>query len=258
MTESAEPANASLGESLKGLAALVTGGASGIGMATAQVLRESGVHVASFDLNQPDDNGVLNLKVDVTDRSLVDEAVAEVVSEFGRLDLLVNNSGIGATGSIEETPDDEWLRVYDVNVLGMVRTTRAALPYLRQSPSASITNVASIVATIGVPQRACYSASKGAVVSLTLATAADLLGDGIRVNCVCPGTVDTPWVSRLLNQAPDPVKERASLEARQPIGRLASAEEIARTIAFLASPSSGFFTGTVLTVDGGLSGIRVA
>lgn len=258
MSNPAEFADAPLGESLHGLAALVTGGASGIGLATAEALRQAGADVASFDLNQPDDNDVLNLKVDVTDKSRVDEAVAEVVSQFGRLDLLVNNSGVGATGSIEETPDDEWLRVYDVNVLGMVRTTRATLPHLRQSPSASITNVASIVATVGVPQRACYSASKGAVVSLTLATAADLLGDGIRVNCVCPGTVDTPWVARLLNQASDPVHERAALEARQPVGRLASAAEIARTIAFLASPAAGFFTGTVLTVDGGLSGIRVA
>lgn len=245
-------------QSLDGLVALVTGGASGIGLATSLMLRSAGAQVASLDIATADASGILNLRADVTSQGEVNDAVAKTLSEFGKLDMLINNSGIGTIGSIADTTDDEWIRVFDVNVVGIVRTTRAALPHLRQSKVASITNVSSIVATVGVPQRACYSASKGAVLSLTLATAADLLGDRIRVNCVCPGTVDTPWVTRLLDQSPDPASERAALEARQPMGRLATPEEIARAIAFLASPSSSFLTGTVLTVDGGLSGIRVA
>src|SRR5205085_5515108 len=146
-------------------------------------------------------------------------------------------------------------RVLGINVLGMVRTTRAALPHLRESAHASIVNTCSIAATAGLPQRALYSASKGAVLSLTLAMAADHVRDGIRVNCVNPGTVDTPWVARLLGQAADPQAELAALRARQPMGRLVAAEEVAGAIAYLASPLSGATTGTVLAVDGGMHGL---
>src|SRR5690606_22664050 len=137
---------------------------------------------------------------------------------------------IGASGTVSDNPDTEWQRVFDVNVLGMVRMIRATLDHLKRSPAASITNVSSIVATVGLPKRACYSASKGAVLALTLATAADLLEEGIRVNCVCPGTADTPWVGRLLEEADDPTSHRRALEARQPMGRLATPEEIASAI----------------------------
>lgn len=249
----------SVNESLDGLVGLVTGGSSGIGLATSMMLRDAGARVASIDISRGSEaNGILNLLADVRSHGDVEEAVATTVSEFGQIDMLINNSGIGAIGSITDTPDDEWTSVFDVNVIGMVRTIRATLPHIRKSKAGSITNVSSIVATVGVPQRACYSASKGAVLSLTLATAADLIHDGIRVNCVCPGTVDTPWVVRLLDQSSDPIKERDALEARQPMGRLATSEEVARAITFLASPASSFLTGTVLAVDGGLSGLRVA
>src|SRR5205085_3412378 len=139
-------------------------------------------------------------------------------------------------------------RVLGINVLGMVRTTRAALPHLRESAHASIVNTCSIAATAGLPQRALYSASKGAVLSLTLAMAADHVREGIRVNCVNPGTVDTPWVGRLLDAAPDPEAERAALAARQPTGRLVTAAEVAHAIAHLASPLSSATTGTTLAV----------
>jgi 2-keto-3-deoxy-L-fuconate dehydrogenase len=147
--------------------------------------------------------------------------------------------------------------VLDVNVVGLVRVTRAALPALRQSSNAAIVNTCSIAATAGLPQRALYSASKGAVLSLTLAMAADLLPEGIRVNAVNPGTADTPWVARLLDSADDPAAERAALEARQPHGRLVSADEIAHAVAYLASPSARSTTGTWLAVDGGMSGLRL-
>ena len=148
-----------------------------------------------------------------------------------------------------------------MNVLGIVRTTRAALPLLRQAVrergQAAIVNTCSIAGTAGLPQRALYCASKGAVYALTLAMAADHVAEGIRVNCVNPGTVDTPWVGRLLDAAPDPQAERAALTARQPMGRLVTAEEVAAAIAYLASPLAGATTGTALAVDGGMSGLRV-
>jgi NAD(P)-dependent dehydrogenase (short-subunit alcohol dehydrogenase family) len=152
--------------------------------------------------------------------------------------------------------DAEWHRVLDVNVVGMVRVSRAALPALRESAHAAIVNTCSIAATAGLPDRALYSASKGAVLSLTLAMAADLLGAGIRVNAVNPGTADTPWVGRLLDAAHDPAAERAALNARQPHGRLVSAKEVAHAIAYLASPTSGSTTGTWLAVDGGMDRLR--
>jgi len=241
-----------------GLACIVTGGGSGIGLATARHLAARGADVAALDLRPGGGHeGVVAVEADVTDQASVDAAVGTVTERFGGIDILVNNAGIGAAGTVEENPDDEWRSVFDVNVLGMVRMARAALPHLRRSKAPAVVNTCSIAAVTGLPERACYSASKGAVLSLTLAMAADLLDDGVRVNCVCPGTIDTPWVGRLLEAAPDPVAERAALEARQPMGRLGTAEEVADAIAWLAAPASGFVTGIALAVDGGLGGLRV-
>jgi NAD(P)-dependent dehydrogenase (short-subunit alcohol dehydrogenase family) len=243
--------------SVDGLRALVTGGASGIGLAAASLLAERGARVAVLDR---DVDGVepplLALRADVTDDAAVRAAVEDAAERLGGLDVLVNNAGVGAAGTIEDNPDDEWRRVFDVNVLGMVRVARAALPHLRASEHAAIVNTCSIAATAGLPNRALYSATKGAVLSLTLAMAADHIADGVRVNCVNPGTVDTPWVARLLAAAPDAAAERAALEARQPIGRLVEAAEVAEAIAYLASPAAGATTGTALPVDGGMQGLR--
>jgi 2-keto-3-deoxy-L-fuconate dehydrogenase len=242
-----------------GLAAVVTGGASGIGLATATLLAARGARVAALDLDPAPATaaGLLGLTADVCDEESVRAAVDTAAAEFGRLDILVNNAGIGATGTIEDNEYDEWHRVLDVNVLGIVRTTRAALPYLRRSAAAAIVNTCSIAATAGLPGRALYSASKGAVLSLTLAMAADHVREGIRVTCVNPGTVDTPWVGRLLSAAADPAAERAALEARQPTGRMVGAGEVAAAIAYLASPAAAATTGTSLAVDGGMAGLRV-
>ncbi|MFI5960713.1 SDR family NAD(P)-dependent oxidoreductase [Streptomyces asoensis] len=242
----------------EGLRALVTGGASGIGRATAELLAERGARVAVLDL---DPSGVgeplLGLRADVTDDASVRAAVEAAVAALGGLDVLVNNAGIGAQGTVEDNDDAEWHRVFDVNVVGMVRTARAALPHLRRSPHAAVVNTCSIAASAGLPQRALYSATKGAVYSLTLAMAADHVREGIRVNCVNPGTADTPWIGRLLDTADDPAAERAALEARQPTGRLVGAAEVAGAIAYLASPLSGATTGTSLAVDGGMQGLRL-
>ncbi|MCX5208904.1 SDR family oxidoreductase [Kitasatospora sp. NBC_00240] len=243
---------------LDGLTALVTGGASGIGLATAHLLSERGADVAVLDL---DPGGVrLPLRgftADVSDDHSVRAAVSAAAGALGGIDILVNNAGIGAAGTVEDNPDEQWHRVLDVNVLGIVRTTRAALPHLRRSAAASVVNTCSIAATAGLPERALYSASKGAVLSLTLAMAADHVREGIRVNCVNPGTVDTPWVSRLLDAADDPSAERAALSGRQPTGRLVTSDEVAAAIAYLASPAAGSTTGTALAVDGGMAGLRL-
>lgn len=241
-----------------GLKALVTGGASGIGRATADLLAARGAQVAVLDRDPAGvDEPILAYRADVTDDTSVRTAVERAAEDLGGLDVLVNNAGIGAQGTVEDNDDAEWLRVYDVNVLGMVRAARAALPYLRRSSHAAIVNTCSVAATAGLPRRALYSATKGAVYSLTLAMAADHVREGIRVNCVNPGTVDTPWVGRLLDAACDPAAERAALEARQPTGRLVSAAEVAGAIAYLAGPLSGATTGTALAVDGGMQGLRL-
>jgi 2-keto-3-deoxy-L-fuconate dehydrogenase len=240
-----------------GLVAIVTGGASGIGAATARVLRDRGARVVVLDRTASSEVGMRSLECDITDDAAVVAAVADVIANEGRIDILINNAGIGASGAVEDNPDDEWLQVFNVNVLGMVRLTRATLPYLKDSPSAAIVNLSSIVTDTGLVQRAVYSASKGAVASLTRAMAADLVKDGVRVNAVAPGTADTPWVGRLLEAAADPEAARAALVARQPIGRLVTADEIAHGIAYLASPLAASTTGTVLPIDGGLHSIRV-
>ncbi|NUR32042.1 MAG: SDR family oxidoreductase, partial [Catenulispora sp.] len=240
----------------EGLKAVVTGGGSGIGAAAARLLANRGAAVAVLDLDPAAAiaSGLHGFAADVSDDASVRTAVAGAVEALGGLDVLVNNAGIGASGTVEDNPDAEWLRCYDVNVVGMVRVTRAALPALRNSQHAAIVNTCSIAATAGLPQRALYSATKGAVLSLTLAMAADHVREGIRVNCVNPGTADTPWVARLLDAAPDPDAERAALEARQPMGRLVSADEVAAAIAYLASPTAASVTGTALAVDGGMAG----
>ncbi|MFF5973391.1 SDR family NAD(P)-dependent oxidoreductase [Streptomyces sp. NPDC012769] len=242
----------------EGLVAIVTGGASGIGLATAKLLRSRGARVAALDL-KPDGlpDGIVGVEVDVTDDARVASAVEAVVERFGRLDVVVNNAGIGAIGDVTANGDDEWMRVLDVNVVGMVRVARHALPHLRRSPAAAIVNTCSIVAWAGVEQRVLYSASKGAVYALTLAMAADHVREGIRVNCVAPGSADTPWIARSLRDTPDPEAARAALDAFQPTGRLVSADEVAGAIAYLASPLSGGTVGTVLAVDNGMHGLRL-
>ncbi|SDT08166.1 NAD(P)-dependent dehydrogenase, short-chain alcohol dehydrogenase family [Streptomyces sp. TLI_053] len=241
-----------------GLTAVVTGGASGIGLATAQLFSELGANVAVLDLDPAEvPRPLLGLRADVADDRSVRAAVDTAAEIFGGIDILVNNAGIGAAGTVEDNDDDHWHRVLDINVVGVVRATRAALPHLRRSAYAGIVNTCSIAATAGLPQRALYSASKGAVLALTLAMAADHVHEGIRVNCVNPGTVDTPWVDRLLGSAPDPAAERAALNARQPTGRLVSAREVAAAIVYLAGPGAGSVTGTALAVDGGMAGLRL-
>ena len=241
-----------------GLVAVVTGGASGIGAAVVTRLLEGGARVAVLDLNVTGANpAALAVTADVSDSASVTAAIDTVAAELGGIDIVVNNAGIGAQGTVETVDDAEWARVFSINVTGMARVASAALPYLRASSAAAIVNTSSIAATAGLPARALYTASKGAVLSLTRAMAADHLREGIRVNAVNPGTADTPWVGRLLDSAADPAAERSALAARQPHGRLVDPAEIAEAVAYLANPRNKSTTGTSIAVDGGMQELRL-
>ena len=242
----------------KGLVAVITGAGSGIGLALSKLFHEDGVKVYGLDLHEGEMKPYADfIQCDVGDTASVKAAFAELGKHTQVIDILANNAGIGSIGSVEDATDEEWHHVLNVNVTGTSRVSAAAMSFLRKSKCPSIVNSSSIAATAGLPKRAVYSASKGAIMTLTLAMAADYVKEGIRVNCVNPGTADTPWVARLLSKAADPVAERAALQARQPMGRLVSPEEVASAIAYLASPRQSSTTGTVLAVDGGMQGLRL-
>jgi 2-keto-3-deoxy-L-fuconate dehydrogenase len=241
-----------------GLVAVVTGAGSGIGLAVSKHFHDNGAKVFGLDLQEGSMSPYAQfIACDIGDPVSVGAAFAELSKSTQVIDILANNAGVGATGTVEDANEEDWQRVLNINVVGTSRVSAAAMPLLRNSKSPAIVNTCSIAAIAGIPKRAVYSASKGAIMSLTLAMAADHVKEGIRVNCVNPGTADTPWVARLLSQAQDPAAERAALEGRQPMGRLVTADEVASAIAYLASPRQASTTGTILAVDGGLQGLRL-
>jgi 2-keto-3-deoxy-L-fuconate dehydrogenase len=247
-----------LSQDFAGLTAVVTGAGSGIGLEVAKGLKAQGATVFGLDIQE----GAMSeyaqyVKCDVGSSESVKSAFAQIAAKTSVIDVLVNNAGVGAIGTVVDATEDEWVRVLNINVIGMGRVSAAAMPHLKQSKCAAIVNTCSLVATAGVPKRAVYGASKGAVYALTLAMATDGIADGVRVNCVNPGTSDTPWVKNLLSQASDPDKELAALQARQPLGRLVSPIEVASAIIYLANPAQASTTGTALAVDGGMQGLRI-
>jgi NAD(P)-dependent dehydrogenase (short-subunit alcohol dehydrogenase family) len=247
-----------IGKEFSGLTAIITGAGSGIGLAVAKGLTDRGATVFGFDLNEGEMAGVAKfIKCDIGDNSSVSNAFSEFSKQSSQLDILINNAGIGSLTTVEHESDEIWQKVLNVNVVGTARVSRAAIPLLRKSKSPAIVNTASIAATDGIPNRAAYSASKGAILTLTLAMATDHIKDKIRVNAVNPATTDTPWVQRLLNQSDDAAAARDALAARQPMGRLVTPDEIASAIIFLASPLQASITGTTLNVDGGMHSLRI-
>jgi NAD(P)-dependent dehydrogenase (short-subunit alcohol dehydrogenase family) len=238
--------------------AVVTGAGSGIGLSVATRLANEGATVFGFDLNEGGFAQVGTfIRCDVSNEQSVTDAVSTLREHTPHVDILINNAGIGAVGSVVESPPEEWEKVFSVNVFGTARVTRHLHPLLAAGNDPVIVNTCSVASSTGIPKRAVYSASKGALESFTRACAADFVGDGIRVNGVNPGTADTPWVQRLLDQTADPAGERARLEARQPIGRLVSADEVANAICYLADPRSASTTGSILAVDGGMASLRL-
>ncbi len=248
-----------MGDDFNGLRVVITGAGSGIGLEVAQLLASQGAKVCGLDLTENAFAGVgTYVPCDLSNESSVEKAASLVSKTFsGGLDILVNNAGIGAIGSVVEATSEEWEKVFAVNVFGTARVVRHLHPLLIRGANPVIVNTCSVAAPIGLPKRAVYSASKGALESMTRAMAADFLDDNIRVNGVNPGTADTPWVQRLLAQTADPEGERSRLEARQPIGRLVSAAEVAHAISYLAHPKSLSTTGTILAVDGGMASLRL-
>jgi 2-keto-3-deoxy-L-fuconate dehydrogenase len=245
-------------EEFAGLSALVTGGGAGLGWVVARHLVRRGAAVACLDLDVSElPDSCLGFQGDVSSDTVA-TAVAEAAESLGGLDIVVNNAGILSRGTIEDTDIAEWQRVFDVNVFGVVRVTRAALPWLRASRNAAVVNICSLGAVRGLPASAVYCASKGAVHALTLAMAADHVADGIRVNCVVPGPLDTPKSRRLLDSLPDRDAALAALAARQPMGHLITPDEVAAAVCYLASPLASASTGTSINIDGGALGIDVA
>jgi NAD(P)-dependent dehydrogenase (short-subunit alcohol dehydrogenase family) len=236
-----------------GRTVLITGAASGIGFEMASQFRDEGARVYAADLKpegSPDGTDALSL--DVTDEAAVRSVVAKVIEDAGRLDVLCNNAGAASTTDPIACTAEEWDHVFAVNARGVFLGTKYALPHMLEQGSGVIVNTASVAGMVGLKDRAAYCASKGAVIAFTKQVAIQYAGTGIRCNCICPGTVDSPWVARLLDQAGDPEAARAQLIGRQPMGRLGTSTEVARAALYLASDDAAFITGAELVIDGGL------
>lgn len=229
--------------------ALVTGAGSGIGAAVARRLAADGAQVVAADVALEAAEAVAR-EIDARPLELDVRDERQVAAAMAGLDVLVNVAGIGSTTTAPETPLDVWEDVFAVNARGTFLCCKHAIPGMAERGRGSIVNVASVAAIVGLRNRAAYCASKGAVVALTRALAVDHVADGIRVNVVCPGTVDSPWVRRLVEDAGESLDE---LRTRQPMGRLGLPEEIADAVAYLASDAAAFVTGTTLVIDGGLT-----
>ncbi|HKI46281.1 MAG TPA: SDR family oxidoreductase [Balneolales bacterium] len=244
---------------LKGKRTIVTGAASGIGKAIAERFAQEGARVLVLDVNpeaaqktarELGDNAIA-MPVDVTNAAQVEAAVNNVNEQWGGIDVMVNNAGVGVAAKTAETSEDDWQRVIDVCMKGTFLGMKYVIPIMQKQKSGSIINMSSVAALVGVGDRAAYCAAKGGVMALTRAAAVDHAGEGIRVNCIAPGTVDTPWVQRITQGYDDPEAARAAMKARQPHGRLVAPEEVAAMAVYLASDEAGSTNGAVMVVDGG-------
>jgi meso-butanediol dehydrogenase/(S,S)-butanediol dehydrogenase/diacetyl reductase len=249
---------------LEGKVCIITGGGSGIGRASALLFAQEGARLAVADKRAASAQAVaaecsgkgaeaIALEADVANAEEVQRMISRTLEQFGRLDVLVNNAGYGIAGSVVETDPADWDALMAVNVRGVFLCSKYAIPAMKRNGGGTIVNTASVVAAVGIANRAAYCASKGAVAALTRAIAIDHVGDGIRCNAVAPGTIDTPYFDEILGKSADPDAVRQALAARQLLGRLGTPDEIAAGILFLASDESRFATGTILTLDGGMT-----
>lgn len=244
--------------------ALVTGAGSGIGAAIAETFARVGAHVFVADRDAVGGQGTVDrilaaggkaefIELDVADSRRC-EAVAEaVLAKAGRLDVLVNNAGVGHVGTMANTTADDLDRLHAVNTRGTFNVIKAFFPSMLARKSGAIVNIASIGGLIGVRDRLAYTITKHAIVGLTRAMALDHARDGIRINAICPGRVETPWVTARLKEYPDPKAAYEEMSATQPMGRMGKPEEIAAAALYLASDEAAFVTGSTLTPDGGWS-----
>jgi meso-butanediol dehydrogenase/(S,S)-butanediol dehydrogenase/diacetyl reductase len=243
---------------------LITGGGSGIGRATALLFAVEGARLVIADKLADRAQAVASacagkgadaiaVAADVANSADAKRIVEVAVKRFGRLDVLVNNAGYGIAGSVVETDEAAWDALMAVNVRGVFLCSKYAIPAMKANGGGTIVNTASVVASVGIANRAAYCASKGAVAALTRAIAVDHVGEGIRCNAIAPGTIDTPYFDEILKNSADPAATRKALASRQLLGRLGTPEEIATGILFLASDESRFATGTILTLDGGMT-----
>jgi len=246
----------------EGKVAVVTGASSGIGRATAMAFAKEGAAVVIVDKDQVQGEGValeireqggevLIAPTDIAQEADVQAMIEEVTSRWGRLDILVNNAGIYYQADVVDTPSDVWDNVLAVNLSGAFLCTKYVVPVMIQGGGGAVINVASEAALVGIKGQVAYNVSKGGMIALTRSCAVDLAERGIRVNCVCPGTTDTPLVREAVNRAPDPAAARRALEEVRPLNRLGTPEEIAAAILYLASSEAGYASGAILSVDGG-------
>jgi NAD(P)-dependent dehydrogenase (short-subunit alcohol dehydrogenase family) len=248
-------------ERLKGKRAIVTGAGSGIGRAIALRLAGEGASVIISDVDEVAANAVareiggetLVRKTDVTNSREVEALVGTAVDEWDGLDVMVNNAGIGVAGTVTDTPEEDYEKVMGVCLKGTVFGMRHAIPAIRDSGGGSVVNMSSVAALVGIADRAVYSAAKGAILAITRAAAIDHVDEGVRVNCIAPGTVDTPWIGRITAGYDDPEEARRNMQARQPHGRFVTPEEIAGMAAYLASDESASVIGACMVVDGGVT-----
>lgn len=237
----------------KGRVVIVTGAGSGIGAEMARMFAEWGAVVFGADVETSGiSENCTSVRVDVSSEDQVKALVDRAVQETGRLDVVCNNAGIGSTADPISCSVEEWDKVFSVNARGVFLGTKHALPTMLEQASGAIINTASVAGLVGLKDRAAYCASKGAVISFTKQVAIQYAGTGVRCNCICPGTVDSPWVTRLVEDTADPDATRTALIARQPMGRLGRPEEIAAAALYLASDDAAFISGTALVIDGGL------
>lgn len=240
-------------QSFEGRRALVTGAGSGIGLALVENLLARGADVVAFDVvTNAVPAGATRLAVDISDEEQIRGALESIAGE-GPIDTLFNNAGIGSTKNVVDCEVEEWDRVFAVNVRGTYLMCKHLLPRMLEHKHGIIVNTASAAGLIGLPDRAAYCASKGAVIALTKQIAVQWASHGIRCNSICPGTVDSPWVGRLIDEAEDPEARRLQLVGRQPMGRLGTPAEVAAAAIYLASDAAAFVTGTDLVIDGGIT-----